>query len=342
MEQNKEIKEYFNILCKGDYPTFIDKYINTKEMQRLSGIGQFCGCDYTSIHNIKYWFSRLDHSIATALMTWNFTKDKTQTLAALFHDLGTPAFSHCIDYLMGDTINQESSEINVYDVINNSTTIKGYLKNDNINIEDIKDISIYPVVENKKPKICVDRLDGILGTCLVWQQYWDLSTVKKVYDDMVVLTNEYGEDEIGFQNKDIAELFFEGVFKYSIELQKNEDKYTMQFIADILKDMLKNNRLKLEDLYIFSEEYIISMVKTIYNDYNVFSETKMIERTDEIPENNYYVSIDAKKRYVVPICVDGNKIARLDTFSNKCKEKLEEYLNFKDSKYAYVKKIGKR
>jgi len=342
MKQNGEIREYFNILCKGDYPIFIDKYIDTKEMQRLSGIGQFCGCDYTSIHNVKYWFSRLDHSIATALMTWNFTKDKTQTLAALFHDLGTPAFSHCIDYLMGDTINQESSEINVYDVINNSITIKDYLKIDNINIKDIKDISIYPVVENKKPKICVDRLDGILGTCLVWQQYWDLSTVKKVYDDMVVLTNEYDEDEIGFQTKEIAELFFEGVFKYSIELQKNEDKYTMQFIADILKDMLKNNRLKLDDLYIFSEEYIISMIKTVYSDYNVFSKTKMIERTDEIPEKHYYVSIDAKKRYVVPICINSNKIARLDTFSNKCKEKLEEYLNFKDSKYAYVKKIGKR
>ena len=342
MEQNKEIREYFNILCKGDYPTFIDKYINTKEMQRLSGIGQFCGCDYTEIHNVKYWFSRLDHSIATALMTWNFTKNKTQTLAALFHDLGTPAFSHCIDYLMGDSINQESSEINVYDVINNSNEIKDYLKNDNINIEDIRDISIYPVVENKKPKICVDRLDGILGTCLIWQQYWDLSTVKKVYDDIVVLDNEFSEVEIGFQSKEIAELFFEGVFKYSIELQKNEDKYTMQFIADILKDMLDNNKLKLVDLYEVSEEYIISMMQTMYEDFNVFSKTKIIERAEEIPENHYYVSIDAKKRYVVPICVNGNKIVRLDTFSDKCKEKLDEYLSFSDSKYAYVEKIEKK
>ncbi len=342
MKQNKEIREYFNILCKGDYPTFIDKYINTKEMQRLSGIGQFCGCDYTNIHNVKYWFSRLDHSIATALMTWNFTKNKTQTLAALFHDLGTPAFSHCIDYLMGDTINQESSEINVYDVISNSNEIKKYLKNDHINIEDIRDISIYPVVENKKPKICVDRLDGILGTCLIWQQYWDLSTVKKVYDDIVVLNNEFSEVEIGFQNKEIAELFFEGVFKYSIELQKNEDKYTMQFIADILKDMLDNNKLKLDDLYEVSEEYIISMMQTMYEDFNVFSKTKIIERTEEIPEKYYYVSIDAKKRYVVPICINGNKVVRLDTFSDKCKEKLDEYLSFSDSRYAYVEKIGKK
>lgn len=340
MKQNDELKEYFNILCKGDYPEFIDKYIDTKEMQRLYGIGQFCGCDYTKIHNIKYWFSRLDHSIVTALMTWNFTKDKTQTLAALFHDLGTPAFSHCIDYLMGDNINQESSEINVYDVINNSKQIKDYLKTDNVNIEDIKDLERYPVLENKKPKLCTDRLDGVLHTCLIWQQYWDLSTVKKVYDDIVVLTNEFNEPEIGFQNKEIAELFFDGVFKYSIELQKNEDKYTMQFMADLLKDMIDNNKINLKDLYEVSEEYIVVMMQGLYEEFNTFRETKSIERTEEMPKKNYYVTVDSKKRYVIPICINGNKIERLDTFSEECKEKLNIYLNFKDSKYAYVKKIG--
>ena len=50
---NDEIKEYYMILCDNDYPDFIDKYINTKELKRLEGIGQFCGCDYTKIFNCK-------------------------------------------------------------------------------------------------------------------------------------------------------------------------------------------------------------------------------------------------------------------------------------------------
>lgn len=341
MKRNKEIDGYFNIFCKGDYPCFIDKYINTVEMQRLAYVGQFCGCDYTKIHNIKYWYTRLDHSIVAALMTWNFTKDKTQTLMALFHDLGTPAFSHSIDYVMGDTINQESSEIDVFTIINNSKEIQNYLKEDNINIGDLKEPEKYPVVENTKPKLCVDRLDGVLHTCLIWQQYWDLSTVKKVYDDMTVLTNETGEPEIGFQNQDIAELFFDGVFKYSIELQKNEDKYAMQFIADIIKDMINNGNLKIKDLYELKEENIVSMMANQYEEFSYFSSAEKIERTDEIPSGYYYVSLDAKKRYVIPICVNGNKIERLNAFSDKCKVQLEEYLNFADSKYAYVKTIKK-
>ncbi len=341
MKQNKEIIEYFNILCKGDYPIFIDKYINTKEMQRLSYVGQFCGCDYTKIHNIKYWYSRLEHSIATALMTWNFTKDKTQTLAALFHDLGTPAFSHCIDYVMGDTIDQESSEMDVFTIIKDSKEICDYLKRDNININDLQNIEKYPIVENKKPKLCVDRLDGVLHTCLIWQQYWDLSTVKKVYDDMVVLINEFGESEIGFKNSDIAELFFDGVFKYSIELQKNEDKYAMQFIADIIKDMIDRKIIKLGSLYELKEESIVSMISNEYEEFLCFNNAERIERTNEIPSDYYYVSVDAKKRYVIPLSINGNKVARLDTFSDKCKGQLEEYLNFADSKYAYVKTIKK-
>lgn len=339
MERNKEIDSYFNILCKGDYPDFIDKYIYTSEMQRLAYVGQFCGCDYTKIHNIKYWYSRLEHSIATALMTWNFTKDKTQTLAALFHDLGTPTFSHCIDYVMGDAVNQESSEIDVYTIIKSSPKIVKYLNDDGVYIDDLKNLKRYTVVENKKPKLCVDRLDGVLHTCLIWQQYWDLSTVKKVYDDIVVLKNEFDELEIGFQNQKIAELFFEGVYKYSIELQKNEAKYAMQFIADIINDMIEKRLLKTNDLYTLTEETIVSMMFDLYDEFQHFNNAEKIERTNEKPVDYYYVSVDAKKRYVIPICINGNKIERLDTFSTNCKEKLDEYLNFKDSKYAYVKTI---
>jgi HD superfamily phosphohydrolase len=38
------------------------------------------------------------------------TKDKKQTLCALFHDLGTPAFSHVVDFMFNDPTNQASSE----------------------------------------------------------------------------------------------------------------------------------------------------------------------------------------------------------------------------------------
>jgi len=48
-----EIREYFKILSP-EFPEWLLEYIDTPEMQRISGISMNCGTDYTKIFNIKY------------------------------------------------------------------------------------------------------------------------------------------------------------------------------------------------------------------------------------------------------------------------------------------------
>ena len=60
--------------------------------------------------NFKEYITRYDHSINVALITWKCTYSKEQTLAALFHDVATPCFSHVIDYMNKDYETQESTE----------------------------------------------------------------------------------------------------------------------------------------------------------------------------------------------------------------------------------------
>ncbi len=335
---NQEIVAYFKILSE-DYPCFIDKYIKTKELQRLHGIGLFCGCDYTKLHSCKYWYSRLDHSVACALMTWHFTKSKAQTLGALFHDLGTPTFSHCIDYLLNDFVNQESSEKQVEEIINNSDEIMKYLKEDGLEVDKVIDIDKYTIIENKGPKICVDRLEGIITTGLVWCHFWTINDIKEIYDNITVLTNEENELEIGFKDLDVANMFFEGVFKYSMVLQKNEDKLTMQFIADTLKTLIDNKIISFNDLYLLSEENIIRIIKNnslTSKTWHIFENTTTIKRTSLRPKNKYYISVNCKKRYVIPLVKKDNKVIRLNLISKQCEELLNQYLNYDDSKYAYL------
>lgn len=334
---NSEIKEYFDMACDNDYPDFIDKYIELKELQRLKYIGQFCGCDYTKLHSVKYWYSRLDHSIICALMTWHFTKDKKQTLAALFHDLGTPAFSHCIDFMLGDTVNQESSEHSVTDVLDSSPIIKEYLNKEGLTIDDVTGIDKYTILENKKPKLCVDRLDGILHTVLIWLHTWSISKVKEVYDNIVVLTNEDNKLEIGFKDLEAAEKFFEAMYQYSIILQQNENKFTVQFIADNLKKLIDGKILSIDELYLRPEEEILNLIKKHNQDrWPIFESSTTIKRSEDKPTNNYYVSIETKKRYVNPLCLFNNETYRVCDISNTCKNLLESYLNYHDSKYAYI------
>lgn len=334
---NDEIKEYYMILCNNDYPYFIDKYINTKDIKRLDGVGFFCGCDYSGLFKMKFWYSRLHHSVACALMMWNFTKNKEQTLSALFHDMGSPAFSHCIDFLLNDPVNQESSELNVKDIINNSVEIKALLKEDNINIEDINDVSNYPIMENNKPKICVDRLEGILCTGLIWTKIWSNTDIKNIYKDISVL-EENNIKEVGFNTLKIANDFFRGVYKYSIILQQNEDKFTLKYISDILNELIENNKLSKDDLYILSEDEIIKLIKKdneLKIKWDIINNIKHLNRS-EIAPNSYYVSTEIKKKYVIPLIRYKNEILRLDKVSKTCKKLLDKYLEYKDSLYSYI------
>ena len=94
--------QYLSML--GEIPEFLKKYLTLSIMLRLKNIGYFCGMDFASkdVYNFSEWISRFDHSLTVALMTYRLTGNKKQTLAGLFHDVGTPCFSHAIDYMNED------------------------------------------------------------------------------------------------------------------------------------------------------------------------------------------------------------------------------------------------
>ena len=123
-------KEYFNILS-NEYPLWLEEYINTPELLKQKYISVTCGTIYSDLFESKYFFSSLDHSVAVALIIWNFTHDKKQTLSGLFHDIATPVFKHCVDFLNGDYMNQESTEDLTTKIISESKEITDLLKRDN-------------------------------------------------------------------------------------------------------------------------------------------------------------------------------------------------------------------
>ena len=91
------VKKYHSILC-SDFPDFLDEYIQLPFLQRLEGVGLLCGTDWTKLFHNRFYYSRLNHSVGTALITWNFTHSKKQSIASLLHDISTPAFSHVNDF----------------------------------------------------------------------------------------------------------------------------------------------------------------------------------------------------------------------------------------------------
>lgn len=330
--------DYLNLFMDKEYPHFIDKYLNTKTLNRLKYVTQFCGCDYTKLYDPLFLYSRYDHSLVVAHMTWHFTHNKKETIASLLHDVGTPCFAHCIDHVFGDDLNQESSEKEITDIIKQDDELLSYLKEDNISIEELENLKNYPILENQSPKLCTDRLDGVLHSCYVWLHTHSLKQIKEVYDNMTVLTNEEGLKEIGFNDLKIAEKFVEMVFNYAKELQDNTDKYIMKYVSEIVKCSVENGLISLDDLYTKKELEIVELFSKNFSSWKAFNQAEHVIKVEKEPKH-FSISFDTKKRNTIPLVKSSKGERRIIDISTHSKKIYTELKNYHDTKFAYIDTI---
>ena len=331
------MKEYLKILS-NEIPDFLNDYINTPQMQKLSEISVSCGTYYTKLFDKMVWYSSLDHSIAVSLIVWNFTKDKKQTIAGLFHDIATPVFKHSIDFMNGDYKKQESTEELTTQIIRESKEIMSLLKRDGIKIEEVDNYHIYPIADNDTPMLSADRLEYTLSNGLgACKNIWNMEDVKEIYENIEIQKNEQGIEELGFKDIKIAEKFVKGMRILSNSYIDNKTKFSMQFLADIMKIMSSQNLITKKDLYELSEKEVIEKIEKcdyaeISQKFDMWKNAHEIKESDEKVKDKYCVSIDAKIRYINPL-VNGIRISEI---SEVAKEEIQKALEFKTKKYAYL------
>lgn len=332
--------EYYKILSK-EFPDFLNDYINTKEMQHLSKSSISCGCNYTNIFKLKFFYTNLDHSIAVALIIWHFTHDKKQAIAGLLHDIATPAFKHCIDFLNGDHEFQESTEELTEKIISGSSEIMRLLNRDGIKIEEVVDYKLYPIADNDSPNLSSDRLEYTLANGFFWQPVWTLNEIKTIYDDLIVGVNELGNDELAFKSIDIATDFIKRASTIWPTWISTKDKISMQFIADTIFHMNEKGFISLEDLYVMSEEEIINKILNCEDSeislrFSSFMSAEKVLESEEFIPSIYCKSIRSKKRYINPLVLVDNKYVRLSEVSFKAESMIFDFLALTFPKYGYL------
>lgn len=338
---NPTLKQYFGILS-DEIPDFLCEYIETPEMQKQNKISTSCGTIYSKMYN-QMWYSSLDHSVAVALIVWNFTKDKKQTLSGLFHDIATPVFKHSIDFMNGDYKNQESTEQLTTKIIKNSKEIMKLLERDNIKVEEVDNYHLYPIADNDTPRLSSDRLEYTLSNGLgAVEKLWDLEDVRKIYNNIEIQTNEDEIEELGFKNKEMAEKFVHTMSKLSSLYIKSETKFSMQFLADVMKKMYENNLITMDDFYSLSEKEIIEKIESCSIDnisecFKIWRNAKKINESDTKIDGKYLVSIDnVKIRYINPLVKSSGTYERINKISKHAKEDIQRALDFKTKKYIYL------
>ena len=270
-----------------DIPTFLYRYMELDIVQRLKGVSFLCGMDYASkeVYDFSCKINRFEHSVNVARITWRFTKDKKATIAALMHDIATPVFSHVIDYMNGDYIKQESTEEKTYEILNSSEEFKKCIKEDNIKIEEIADFKRYPIVDNERPKLCADRLDGTLLSAMAWANIVDARCCAQILKSIIVEKNEDNEEELAFDNLQAAEYFKLANDKVNELTHTDADNYMMDLLARIVKRCVDMKYLTYNDLFMMTEPQVIDIITSnVRFDVELASMWVEFKTVEEIPE----------------------------------------------------------
>ena len=355
-EKSFNIEEYYKILCP-EFPNFLKKYIELPIMQRLSGIGLLCGTDWTSLYKNRFFYSRLDHSVGVALIIWNFTKDKTQTIAGLLHDVSTTVFSHVSDFRKGDALTQTSTEEPTTEMILSDSALCKLLESDGIEPKDVVDYHIYPIADNEIPSLSADRLEYMYPSGLALDGSWTFEEIAKTYNDLIILKNEENKEELGFKTIEMAELYCKKFCMIGHILQLNENKLSLQLLSQIMSKAVELNVLQEEDFMTLSESKIIEKIESFISKktlsleeqkfatmYNTFRKMTKVEHTSQkLPEDKYFcVSLKVKQRYINPLVKVGTnsqqakRLSEVSDFANKL---IKDFLEYEDTKFGCVRLI---
>ena len=355
-EKPFNIEEYYKILSP-EFPKFLKKYIQLPILQRLSGIGLLCGTDWTSLYKNRFFYSRLDHSVGVALIIWNFTKDKTQTIAGLLHDVSTTVFSHVSDFRKGDALTQTSTEEPTTKMILSDSALCKLLESDGIEPKDVVDYHIYPIADNEIPSLSADRLEYMYPSGLALDGSWTFEEIAKTYNDLIILKNEENKEELGFKTIEMADLYCKKFCMIGHILQLNENKLSLQLLSQIMSKAVELDVLQEEDFMTLSESKIIEKIESFISKktlsveeqkfstmYNTFRKMTKVEHTNQkLLEDKYFcVSLKVKQRYINPLVKVGansqqaKRLSEVSDFANKL---IKDFLEYEDTKFGCVRLI---
>lgn len=334
------VRQYLKIFCP-EFPAWLLNYIAAPEMQRLANVSMVT-VDHSSIYNFQGANSVLAHSVGVAEIIWHFTHDKKQTLAGLFHDIAAPAFKHAIDYLNGDSETQESTEADTSKIIRSSRVIMRQLKKDGILPSEVEDYKLYPIADNDIPGLAADRLEYTFSNGYFLYETWGISDVERFYNDITVLENEGGLEELGFKTPALAAEFTERNLPLSANYHSESARATLQFIADILTMMIDRDLLSREDLYAMTEREVIDWIlscgdQTITEAFRNFQRATSAYASSTVRKNVYCTDVRAKVRYIVPLVEarnDSEPAQRITDLNPQTDDLVTEYVRKKQPKYV--------
>ena len=319
---------YYSIFS-GSIPEFLEELSNTPPMLRLDNIGMHCSLEYTSFPSYTNLapYSRRMHSIGTARIVWHFTHDKAQAAAGLLHDIASPVFAHVVDFLHGDHVRQESTEENTDRIIEASAPIQKILAAQGLTTAQVSDYHLYPVADNPSPRLSADRLEYSFGNFYMVQER-SLDELSSLYADIQLGNDETGTPELVFGHLEEAALFTHLALVNARWYVTDEDRFAMQFLADLLHRAIALEVLTKDDLYTTEPQVIKKLTSHPQTavGWAAYCRMDTLEHHALRPQGRYAVNIPAKRRYIDPLVSTGRGVFRVSTLSSSVREAIQDFM----------------
>lgn len=325
----EEMSPLWDIYNDG-FPDFLAELLEAEELQRLKKVGMHCGCEYSSFPLFRFSspYTRWIHSVGAGLIVWHFTFDVKQSIAGLLHDIATPVFAHVVDFMKGDHLKQESTEEYTRKLIEESEGIQKVLHKYGLSTEDVADYHRYPIADNDSPGLSADRLEYTLGN-FYCREKKSPGEIRRIYRNLTTVLNEEGIPELAFTSSEEALTFTLGSLDNSRMFTADEDRFCMQYLADLLRKAVEWGILSESDLYTTEEKVLDKLLQDeraagLWEEYTRFSQ---IRSSAEPVEGIYCVNVPSKLRYIDPLVVQEGIPVRISKICTKAAEAVREYLH---------------
>lgn len=302
----------------GDFDVnedIIVELINSEPLKRLKNISQQ---GYPNGTQTEFpIFSRYEHSVGVMLILRKLNASTEEQVAGLLHDVSHTAFSHIIDWVVGDRKNEGYQDAHLSEVIN-LPPISTILSKHGYSIEKIAGMeynNAFGLLERKIPDLCADRLDYSIREV----SYWFDPSLKDCINHLII-----HDGEIIFDGEHYAEIFARDYMRCQIEHWGSaEAKLRYHFISMALRLALEKGTIQNSDLAT-DDVQVIKKLKESNDESIIFNLNKGLGKLNFVESEDGDIHLSKKFRYVDPKFMDNGEIKRISDIDKEYLEIIEK------------------
>ncbi len=297
--------------------------INSDSVQRLKGVAQW-GIPNEYYHK-KNGFSRYDHSVGVMMFLRKMGANLNEQIAGLLHDVSHTAFSHVIDWAIGDPTKEDYQD-NIHEEMIENSEIPKILSGFGFDFKELCDIGSFLLLEREAPLLCADRIDYTLREL---ESEKELNLVNDFFRGLLIKNNE-----LVFREKSIGELFGREYARLQNEHWASAQARARYYVlASVLNNALESEIISYDDLR-KTDNYILDLLSGSKNK-EILKNLDLLRKGFIAEDVEEGIELKKKFRYVDPgISVNGS-IKRLSEVS----EEYRDFINLEKDKSKLVRKI---